>query len=139
MADPHPPKDRQPLPGKVALARSLLFAGGGVVGLLGLLTLISVIGDPDSAAEIAGVPASTVGAVATLYTVFGAVGIVLAARFRTGGKVYRLGGIAWSGLGILVGILTFPLGLLVTLAAVVALFLLSGSEAGDWFTRAGDR
>lgn len=129
------------IPGKTKTARILMFVAGGLLALVSLLNLVMILSDPDefekTAKDSAGVEVAS-GVYVTLFAiflVFAAVGIFLATRFGTDGNGVRVGSLAWASVGIVVGLLSLPLGAVTLVLSVLTIVFLANSESVAWFKR----
>jgi hypothetical protein len=133
---PDPQSAPDQLPRRVRAARALTFAGSGVVLLTGLLYVGLSMGDAEELErQYEGVDPTAIAVVGVLMLAHGAFGVVMAMRYATGGARVRLGGLVWGGLGIVVGLGTVPLGLVVVVLATLVIVNLARAEAREWFGR----
>lgn len=129
------------MPGKTKAARIMIFVASGVLGLISLLNLLATVGDPEEyerqmkdalGAEVSASAFSVVYAIFLLYAV---VGVILAARFGSGGNGVRVGALVWAGLGIVFGLVSLPVGLVTLVLAILTIVFLAKTESAAWFTR----
>ena len=136
-----PPPAPTVIPGKTKTARVLIFVAGGLLALISLLNLVAVLGDPDEfekqAKDAAGAEVAS-GVYATLFVIFliyAAAGIFLATRFGNGGNGVRVGALSWAGVGIVVAVLSLPLGVVTLVLSILTIVFLANAESVAWFKR----
>ncbi|MEE1927968.1 hypothetical protein V1J52_07125 [Streptomyces sp. TRM 70351] len=142
--DPYGPPVPTTLPGKLNVLRILMFVAGGLQGLVSLFILIAAIGAGEEFADgfeegMGGgfdVAPSVFVVLGLIFLVHAVLGIVLGARFRSGGPGVRTGSIVWASFLTLFGLIALPIGVLWMALGVTGIVFLAQGEAGRWFKRA---
>lgn len=132
---PHSPVVLQPaeMPGKVKIARRLLFGLGGLQAVAGLFMV-------GLAAAGKGSPPAVTGATGALSLVLGAASLVVAARFASGGPGVRTGAMVIGGFMVVNALVALVMGQAtggvgVALGAMLLANCLA-KESAEWFRRA---
>lgn len=123
------------IPGQVRTARALTLVASGLVLLTGVLYASLGLGDADDVEREYEVSAEALAFLGVLFLAHGASGIALALRYATGPAWVRAAALVWAGLGIAIGIGTFPLGMLVIVLTVLVMVNLVRAPGRAWFDR----
>jgi hypothetical protein len=124
-----------PMPRTVRTARALTFVASALVLVAGLLYVGLALGDAEGVEREHEVEAGALAVIGVVFLAHGACGVALALRYATGGARLRVAAVVWAGLGIAIGLGTFPLGLLVIALAVLVIVNLVRAPSRAWFAR----
>ncbi|MDV9191728.1 hypothetical protein R6L23_26555 [Streptomyces sp. SR27] len=133
------------MPGGVKAARVMLWILGAF-NLIGGIAAIGLSFAVDSELEKSGASASDVeafgnlgqgiligaGIVSLIFAVFG---MVLAAKFKSGGNGVRIGSIVWASIGVLFSLFSLPLGIVSLALGVMVIVFVAKSDGSAWFNR----
>ncbi|MEU4064553.1 hypothetical protein AB0F25_19405 [Streptomyces wedmorensis] len=133
------------MPGGVKAARVMLWILGAF-NLIGGLAIIGLSFAVDSELEKSGASSADVEAFAdfgqglliiagVISLVFAAVGMVLAAKFRSGGNGIRIGSIVYGAIGALFSLFSLPLGIVSLALSVLVIVFVAKSDGAAWFNR----
>ncbi|MGP3966914.1 hypothetical protein [Streptomyces sp. 6N223] len=123
------------MPRTVRTARALTFTAGALVLVAGLLYVGLALGDPDEVEREYNVRAEALAVLGVVFLAHGGAGVGLGLRYATGGARLRVAAIVWAGLGVVIGLGTVPLGLLVIALAVTVVVNLMRAPSRSWFER----
>lgn len=133
------------MPGGVKAARVMLFVVGGL-GLIGAVFLFIAAAAFDEMVEnssaagadtagLADLGAGLVAVVGVLALVVAGLGILLGAKFSTGGNGVRIGTIVYGAFMILGGVLQLPVGILQLVLGILVVVFVAKSDGNAWFNR----
>ncbi|MFE0703305.1 hypothetical protein [Streptomyces sp. NPDC058872] len=133
------------MPGNVKSARVMMWIMGGL-NLLGGLAIIALSFALDSDLESAGATSADAEAFADLgqgimiflgliSLVFAVVGMVLAARFKSGGNGVRIGSIVWASFAVLFSLFSLPAGIVSLALGVLIIVFVAKADGAAWFNR----
>jgi hypothetical protein len=123
------------MPTTVRTARALTYIASALVLVAGLLYVGLALGDSDEVEREYDVAAGALAVLGVIFLTHGGVGIGLARRYATGGARLRVGAVVWAAIGIVIGLGTVPLGLLVIALAVMVVVNLVRAPSRPWFER----
>ncbi|WP_030318484.1 hypothetical protein [Streptomyces flavochromogenes] len=133
------------MPGGVKAARVMMWISAAF-NVIGGLAVIGMSFALDSELEKSGASSADVDAFADLgqgiliglgvfSLIFAAVGMVLAAKFRSGGNGVRVGTIVYSSISVLFSLFSLPLGIVGLALAVLVIVFVAKSDGSAWFNR----
>ncbi|MFH9722726.1 hypothetical protein ACH4M4_07135 [Streptomyces sp. NPDC017254] len=133
------------MPGGVKAARVMLWILGAF-NVLGGIAAIAISFAVDSELEKSGASSADAeafadlgqgiligaGIVSLLFAVFG---MVLAAKFKSGGNGVRIGSIVWGAFAVLFSLFSLPLGIVSLALGVLIIVFVAKSDGSAWFNR----
>ncbi|MFC7933527.1 hypothetical protein [Streptomyces cinereoruber] len=133
------------MPGSVKAARVMLWILSAF-NLLGGLVVIGLSFAVDSELEKSGASSADAQAFADLgqgilivagviSLVFAVFGMVLAAKFKSGGSGVRIGSIVWASIGVLFSLFSLPLGIVSVVLGILIIVFVAKSDGAAWFNR----
>ncbi|MEU9295567.1 hypothetical protein [Streptomyces sp. NPDC048266] len=133
------------MPGGVKAARVMMWILGAF-NVLGGLAMIGMSFAIDGELEKSGASSADAAAFADLgqgiligigifSLIIGAVGMVLAAKFSSGGSGVRIGTIVYASLTVLFSIFSLPLGIVSLVLGILVIVFLAKSDGAAWFNR----
>ncbi|MEX0174073.1 hypothetical protein [Streptomyces sp. LMG1-1-1.1] len=133
------------MPGGVKAARVMLWITGAF-NLIGGLAIIGLSFAVDSELEKSGASSADAEAFAdfgqgllivagVISLVFAAIGMVLAAKFRSGGNGVRIGSIVYAAFAVVFSLFSLPLGIVSLALGVLIIVFTAKSDGAAWFNR----
>lgn len=135
-----------PMPGGVKAARVILYVTGGlsVVGAIGAFIAAAMFDDivgssattSADASAMADLGAGVLAGLGVVALIFAALGIMLAAKFASGGSGVRVGTIVYGSFMILGGVLSITsTGIINLVLGILVVVFVSKSDGSAWFNR----
>ncbi|MCX5228174.1 hypothetical protein ABZY16_27355 [Streptomyces sp. NPDC006553] len=133
------------MPGGVKAARVMLWILGAF-NVLGGIAAIGLSFAVDSELEKSGASSADAEAFADLgqgiligagivSLIFAVLGMVLAAKFKSGGNGVRIGSIVWAAFGVVFSLFSLPLGIVSLALGVLIIVFVAKSDGSAWFNR----
>ncbi|WP_318208774.1 MULTISPECIES: hypothetical protein [unclassified Streptomyces] len=133
------------MPGGVKSARVMLWILGAF-NVLGGIAAIGLSFAVDSELEKSGASSADAEAFADLgqgiligagivSLIFAVLGMVLAAKFKSGGNGVRIGAIVWAAFAVVFSLFSLPLGIVSLALGVLIIVFVAKSDGSAWFNR----